>query len=544
MDPRPERAARRRGRLRRPIASVGVDTWGVDFGLLGRGDELLGNPYHYRDSRTNGMLEKAFAIVPREEIFRHTGLQFMQFNTLYQLLAMKLADSPLLDVAETLLMVPDLFHWLMTGVKCNEIHRGQHQPVLQSGQGRLGHRIARASSACRRAFSGRIAQPGTNLGPLRPNVAAETGLTADVVLPGSHDTASAVMAVPAASRPGQRPDWCYISLGTWALMGIESPQPVVNDKVLELNFTNEGGVGDTIRAAEEHLRAVAGAGVPPGVEPGGPRTGVGRTSTGCRRPAKPLVSFIDPDAADFLAPDDMPEAIRGFCRRTGQTVPEDEGRRAALRPGQHRDEVPPGAGHVRGAGRRADRDDPHRRRRHAEPAALPGRGRRLRPPRGGRPDRGHGHRQRDDAGRCRRRRRLASPRPARSSAAASRSTQYEPHDTAAWDEAYDKFLGNQRGRTMMNVGIAGFGFMGMIHYLAYREDARGEGRGDLREGSRSPGGRLAVDQGEFRPAGQEDGPRRRGALRRTGRLAGRSEDRHDRHLPAARRCTPRRPSGA
>ena len=103
------------------IASVGVDTWGVDFGLLGRGDELLGNPYHYRDGRTNGILERAFALVPREEIFRHTGLQFMQINTLYQLLAMKLGGSPLLDAAESLLFMPDLMHWLLTGEKCNEM---------------------------------------------------------------------------------------------------------------------------------------------------------------------------------------------------------------------------------------------------------------------------------------------------------------------------------------------------------------------------------------------------------------------------------------
>ena len=117
----PGPAGRGRSKCGNSIASVGVDTWGVDFGLLGRGDELLGNPYHYRDSRTNGMMDKAFGIVSRDEIFRHTGLQFMQFNTLYQLLAMKLAGSPLLDVAESLLMMPDLFHWLLTGVKCNEM---------------------------------------------------------------------------------------------------------------------------------------------------------------------------------------------------------------------------------------------------------------------------------------------------------------------------------------------------------------------------------------------------------------------------------------
>ncbi|MBC7354455.1 MAG: rhamnulokinase, partial [Thermogutta sp.] len=107
-------------RVNTTVASVGVDTWGVDFGLLDRNDELLGNPYHYRDHRTDGMMEKAFQIVPREEIFRQTGLQFMQLNTLYQLLAMKVAGSPLLDIAERLLMMPDLFHWMLTGEKCNE----------------------------------------------------------------------------------------------------------------------------------------------------------------------------------------------------------------------------------------------------------------------------------------------------------------------------------------------------------------------------------------------------------------------------------------
>ena len=152
------------------IASVGVDTWGVDFGLLGRGDELLGNPYHYRDSRTNGMMEKAFGIVSREEIFRHTGLQFMQFNTLYQLLAMKLSGSPLLDIAETLLMVPDLFHWLLTGVKCNEMTEASTSQFYNPVQRRLGHGTAGRFSACRRDILGRIAQPGTTLGPLRANV--------------------------------------------------------------------------------------------------------------------------------------------------------------------------------------------------------------------------------------------------------------------------------------------------------------------------------------------------------------------------------------
>jgi len=306
------------------IASVGVDTWGVDFGLLGRGDILLGNPYHYRDGRTNGMMEKAYSMVSRREIFQHSGLQFMQFNSLYQLLALKLSDSPLLEVAETLLMIPDVFHWLLTGQKCNEFTEATtsqfYNPVKGGWATELLEKFALPAH-----ILGQIAQPGTNLGPLRPNLIAESGLSAaQVVLPGSHDTASAVMAVPAASQPGRRPDWCYISLGTWALMGIESPHPVVNDKVLELNFTNEGGVGNTIRLlknitglwlVQECRRVWNQAGRSWGWED------LNRLTAA----APSLACFINPDAHEFLAPKDMPEAIRNFARRTGQQVPESEG---------------------------------------------------------------------------------------------------------------------------------------------------------------------------------------------------------------------------
>jgi rhamnulokinase len=311
-------------RSRGVIAGIGVDTWGVDCGLLAPGEQLLGNPYHYRDSRTNDILEKAFAVVPREEIFRHTGLQFMQFNTLYQLLAMRLSGSPLLEIAETLLMIPDLFHWLLTGVKCNEMTEAStsqfYNPVSRQWATVLLEKFGLPTG-----ILGKIEQPGTNLGRLRPNLAAESGLSAaEVILPGSHDTASAVMAVPAVSRPGERPDWCYISLGTWALMGIESPEPVINDKVLGLNFTNEGGVGNTIRLlknitgmwlVQECRRAWNQAGKDWHWED------LNRLSAA----ARPLVSFINPDAPVFLAPDDMPQAIRQFCRDTGQAVPEDEG---------------------------------------------------------------------------------------------------------------------------------------------------------------------------------------------------------------------------
>jgi len=308
----------------RPIVSVGVDTWGVDFGLLASDGSLLGNPNHYRDSRTNGMMEKAFGVVSREEIFRHTGLQFMQFNSLYQLLAMKLARSPLLEAAKSWLMMPDLFHWLMTGQKSNEFTDATTSQLYNPLQGNWAFDILKKFEIPTDIF-GPISPPGTDLGPLRKGVVDETGLGGTrVVLPGAHDTASAVMAVPAASRPGQRPDWCYISLGTWALLGIESPKPVVTDQVLALNFTNEGGVGTTYRVlknicglwlVQECRRVWNKAGRNWGWED------LNKLSAA----SKPLVSFIDPDAHDFLAPDDMPEAIRRFCAKTGQPVPGDEG---------------------------------------------------------------------------------------------------------------------------------------------------------------------------------------------------------------------------
>jgi len=306
------------------IVSVGIDTWGVDFGLLGRGDELLGHPVHYRDPRTNGLLERAFQVVSREEIFAQTGLQFMQFNTLFQLWAMRLANSPLLDCAESLLMIPDLFHWLLTGEKANELTNASTTQFFNP------QKNAWASELLKRFdlpdhILGKLTTPGTVLGLLRPQVAAETGLGhLKVVLPGTHDTASAVMAVPAGGATAEHPDWCYISSGTWSLMGVEVPRPIINDQCLALNFTNEGGVGGTTRL----LKNIAGLWVVQECRRVWNQSGKNYSWDDLNRmaaAARPLVSLIDPDDPAFLAPDDMPEAICAFCRRTGQTVPADEG---------------------------------------------------------------------------------------------------------------------------------------------------------------------------------------------------------------------------
>ena len=306
------------------IKSVGVDTWGVDFGLVGRNDELLGNPYHYRDRRTAGIFDKAFAIVPREEIFAHTGLQFMEFNTLYQLLAMKLARSPLLDVAERLLLIPDLFHWLLTGEKANEFTDASttqfYNPKTKTWANELLAKFGLPTN-----ILGPIAQPGTRLGKLLPTVAEETGLAAvEVVLPGTHDTASAVMAVPAVSTLGSKPNWCYISSGTWSLMGVETPEPVVSDRCYQLNFTNEGGVGGTVRLlknigglwlVQECQRIWKADGSEYGWDVLVRQAGE----------APPLVSLINPDDPSFTTPKNMPQAIREYCQRTGQGVPGNDG---------------------------------------------------------------------------------------------------------------------------------------------------------------------------------------------------------------------------
>lgn len=306
------------------VASIGVDTWGVDFVLLDRNDELLGNPVCYRDPRTDGMMDRAFSIVPRDEIFAHTGLQFMQINTLYQLLAMQSQNSPLLDIAETMLMMADVFHWLLSGEKAVELTNATTTQFFNPTKATWAFEILEQFKLPTR-FLRNTVQPGTNLGALTANVAAAVGMNrVPVVAPGTHDTASAVMAVPAISKPAARPNWCYISSGTWSLMGVEVPLPVINEKCLTLNFTNEGGIGGTTRL----LKNICGLWLVQECRRMWNESGKSYSwehLTQAATAARPLVSFINPDDPGFLGPKDMPLAIRDFCRRTSQPVPEDQG---------------------------------------------------------------------------------------------------------------------------------------------------------------------------------------------------------------------------
>jgi rhamnulokinase len=226
-----------------PLSGIGVDTWGVDYGLLGADDKLLGRPNHYRDGRTNGMMDEVFRIVPREDVFGYTGVQFMQLNTLYQLYSMKLVDGSALDAAKKMLNIPDLFNFWLTGEARSEATIASTTQFFNPAQ------MSWATELFKRLqLPGEILRPivpaGTLLGKMREaphvNVFATTG----------HDTASAVAAVPADASSS----WCYISSGTWSLMGIEAPAPVIEKRSLELNFTNEVGVGGKIRL----LKNIAG----------------------------------------------------------------------------------------------------------------------------------------------------------------------------------------------------------------------------------------------------------------------------------------------
>ena len=301
------------------LSGLGLDTWGVDFALLGKDDALLGFPYHYRDSRTDGMLAEAFRRLPRKEIFERSGCQFLQINTLYQLLSMATNKSPLLDVAETFLMIPDLFNFWLTGRKVCEFTDATttqfYDPRGEDWSKEVFDALGLPSE-----ILPEIVPPGTQLGTLLPSVAEETGLPEiPVIAPACHDTGSAVAAVPA-----QGEDWAYISSGTWSLMGIEVPEPIVTEQALALNFTNEGGVEGTFR----FLKNIMGLWLVQECRRTWARSGNEMSyaqMTQLAEGAKPFTALIEPDADAFLPAGDMPSRIVEYCKLTGQTPPSDEG---------------------------------------------------------------------------------------------------------------------------------------------------------------------------------------------------------------------------
>jgi rhamnulokinase len=297
------------------VDSVGVDSWGVDFGLLDGRGRLLGNPVHYRDARRAAAYGPALARVPARELYERTGIQLMPINTIFGLAGMAADGDPLLGAAETLLMIPDLFHYWLSGARVGEWTNATTTQCLDARGGAwAGDLLDRLDVPAR--LMPELVEPGTRLGALAADAAAETGIgSPSVIAVATHDTASAVVAVPF-----REPGAAYVSAGTWSLVGLERAEPLITDTAFAANLTNEGGLGGTFRllrnvtglwllhecrrawaaAGEEHsfdeLVALAGA-------------------------AAPLRSLVDPDDPSFAAPGDMPARIGSFCAATGQPEP-------------------------------------------------------------------------------------------------------------------------------------------------------------------------------------------------------------------------------
>jgi rhamnulokinase len=304
------------------IASVGVDTWGVDYVLLSKTNEILCQPFQYRDSRTQGMLAAALARVPKQEIFTQTGLQFMEINTLYQLLAMQQTDASIMELADKILLMPDFFHWCLCGSRVVEFTNATTTQCFHPTQRDWAYDLLRKFELPTEMFS-EVVPPGTKLGKIREDVSSRSGLKRiDVVTPATHDTGSAVAAVP-TERTGSA-DWAYISSGTWSLMGVEVNEAVLTDKALEYNVTNEGGIDGTYRL----LKNIMGLWLVQECRRSFQRQGRDRDYAQlaqAARSAPPFRSLVDPDDSRFLNPDDMPAALQKYCSDHGEPIPETEG---------------------------------------------------------------------------------------------------------------------------------------------------------------------------------------------------------------------------
>ena len=299
--------------------SVGIDTWGVDFGLLDKSGRLLENPVHYRDARTAGMLEEAFRRINREDFYRVTGIQFMEINTAFQLLSLRLNRPELLERADTLLLMPDLFQYFLTGQKNTEYTIATTTQLVDASSNAWSREVLEKLELSSRLFP-KIVPPGTITGRLSPDLCDELGLPpADVVAVASHDTASAVLAVPA-----QEKDFIFISCGTWSLFGTELDAPLIGEAPSRCNLTNEGGYGGTTT----FLKNIIGLWLIQESRRQWGREGQDYSYAELERlalEAPPFQSFIDPDAPEFVPPGDLPGRVRAYCQKTGQPVPQTVG---------------------------------------------------------------------------------------------------------------------------------------------------------------------------------------------------------------------------
>ena len=304
------------------IVSIGIDTWGVDYVLLDDDGDLLENPYHYRDKRTDNIMEEVFRIIPKKEIFTETGIQFMQLNTIYQLYSFAKKKPQIFENTKYFLTIPDLLNYWLTGIKKNEYSIATttqlYNPIKKDWSTKILNKLR-----IKREIFGEIIMPGTKIGKLLPAVAREIGANSEVIVvaPACHDTGSAVAAVPVEDNV----NYAYISSGTWSLLGIETPEPIINDLSFKYNFTNEGSADGGFR----FLKNITGFWI----------------IQECKKfwdENVKLYSYdelteialkygtanfrIDPDDLRFLKPglidDNMPDRIKAYCHETGQKIPE------------------------------------------------------------------------------------------------------------------------------------------------------------------------------------------------------------------------------
>jgi rhamnulokinase len=300
------------------IESMGIDTWGVDFGLIGKSGELLGLPHSYRDNRTIGIPEKVFNIISSEVIYQRTGNQIMQINSLYQLYSIKLSKETLLDRCDKLLFIPDLFNYFFTGEKRSEYTIASTSQLLNA-EARTFDEFIFSKLELPIDIMAPIVKPGNLIGKLLPEISKETLIgPIDMFAVGCHDTASAVAAVPAS-----RDDWAFLSSGTWSLLGIETDDPII-DPSLKNNFTNEGGVNNKVR----FISNTPGLWFLQEIKKSWERNGEEYSYDQIIEMAKSADEFvfnINPDDPAFINPADMVEAIKDYCIRTDQEFPQAKG---------------------------------------------------------------------------------------------------------------------------------------------------------------------------------------------------------------------------
>jgi sugar (pentulose or hexulose) kinase len=301
------------------LVGIGVDSWGLDFALFDKKGDMISNPYCYRDPRTNDMIEEACQRVPRQEIFTITGVQFMQINSLYQLLAMVISGAPALKQAQKFLMIPDMINYWLTGRGVCEYTNASNTQMLDATTKQWAYPLIKAMGIPEKIFP-EILEAGTILEQVSHPVLVETGLSPlPVIATVTADTGAAVASVPAKIK-----NFAYLSSGTWGLIGVEIPAPVLNNKVKKYNFGNEGGVFNTIRLLrnipnlwllQESRRIWALEG----------QNYSWDELIQMLDQTKPFLAYIDSDQSQFVLPENMPKTIQETCRKTGQSVPQTKG---------------------------------------------------------------------------------------------------------------------------------------------------------------------------------------------------------------------------